>query len=92
MLDELPFQSHAFILKKGLETQLFVPRASNPTGIAARRSFQFQIGVYVVDEMPTLASFGVVLSDLIFVDLIDFEYLVPLFHANRTSSINHVPV
>ena len=57
---------------KRLNIQPFVRRASNPAGIAGRLSFQFQKGVYVVDEMPNLASSGFVLSDLIFVDLIDF--------------------
>jgi len=45
-------------LKKRLDIQLFVRRASYSAVIAARLSFQFLKGVYVVDEMPTLASFG----------------------------------
>ena len=65
-------------LKKRLNIQLFVSRASIPAGIAARVSFQFHKGVYVVHEMSTLTSFGAVLSDLIFI--------------NRTSSITHDPV
>jgi len=51
---------------------LFVPMASNPAGIAARLRFQFKKFVNLVNEKPASASFGVVLSDLIFVHLVDF--------------------
>ena len=78
-------------LKKSQYTD-FVSRASNPDGIAACLRFQFQKDGYVVHEMSTLTSFGAVLSDLIFVNLIDFEYPYHFSTANSTSSITHVPV